>query len=35
MMNFHNSKKNRIFAAVVVVILCLSMLLSLVITVAV
>lgn len=35
MMNFHNSKRNRIFAAVIVVVLCLSMLLSLVITVAI
>ena len=35
MMDFHNSRKKRIFAAVIVLILCASMLLSLVITVAV
>lgn len=35
MMNFRNSKRNRIFAAAIVIVLCLSMLLSLVITVAI
>lgn len=35
MMNFRNSKKKRIFAGAIVLILCASMLLSLVITVIV